>query len=199
MIMTQTEIRALAASNQAKAHQVLDESGIVTLLEKTGCRVNIIGSLRMQLLVTHNDIDLHIYSSGITVESSFAIMAQIAADQRVSEVRYINGLHTEERCLAWHINYNSPANGKWKFDIIHIEEGSLYDGYFEKMAERIVHVMTPEQRDTILRLKFEAPDDSEYHGVEFYEAVIADGVSDMDAFQTWVSSHRKRPPYYWIP
>lgn len=197
--MNQTEIRALAAANQNVARQVLLESGIIRILQDAGCRVNLIGSLRMKLLVTHCDIDLHIYSSGITVESSFALMARVAADPRVAEIKCINGLHTEERCIAWHLIYNSPAHGTWKFDIIHIEQDSAYDGYFERMADRILEVMTPDQRDTILRLKYEAPDDRDYHGVEFYEAVIADGISNMTDFQNWVSSHREKAPYYWIP
>ena len=197
--MNQIEIRDLAAAKQAVARQVLQESGIIRILEDAGCRVNIIGSLRMRLLVTHNDIDLHVYSSGITVAGSFAIMALIAVDPRVLEIKCINGLHTDEHCLAWHLIYDSPEHGRWKFDIIQIEEGSFYDGYFQRMADRILHVMTPEQLDTILLLKYEAPENCDYHGVEFYEAVIADGISTIAGFQEWVAAHRRKSPYYWIP
>ena len=74
-----------------------------------------------------------------------------------------------------------------------------YDGYFERMADRIVEVMTPNQKETILRLKFETRSDKDYHGVEYYEAVIADGISNMAEFEEWVIEHRKKPMYYWIP
>jgi len=67
------------------------------------------------------------------------------------------------------------------------------------MADRIVEVMTPQQRETILRLKFETPDGKDYHGVEYYEAVIADGISSMTDFGNWVIEHRKKAPCYWIP
>lgn len=188
----------LAFANQEKGWRVLESSGIARIWEENGCRVNLVGSLRMGLLANHKDIDLHVYSKGITEESSFAIASRIATLPEVSEIRCINGLHTDEHCMAWHIVYDYGGE-KWKFDIIHIEEGTEYDGYFERMSERIVELLTPEKKETILRLKFETSDDKDYHGVEFYEAVIADGISDMEAFAEWVAEHRRKPMYYWMP
>ncbi|MDE6278852.1 MAG: phosphoglycerate mutase family protein, partial [Paramuribaculum sp.] len=60
-------------------------------------------------------------------------------------------------------------------------------------------VMTAGKKDTILRLKLQAQPEKEYHGVEYYEAVIADGITCMNDFEQWVIDHRKKPPYYWIP
>lgn len=197
--MNTTEIIDLAHTNQVKARTVLNESGIVGILEEAGCRVNLVGSLRMGLLASHRDIDLHVYSSGITTRSSFTIMSEIARNPKVAEITCINGLHTDERCVAWHVYYKTDDGNVWQFDIIHIEEGSDYDGYFEKMADRIVAVMTPQQRETILKLKFGTSPEKDYHGVEYYEAVIADGITSMPEFETWVTHHRKKPPYYWIP
>lgn len=196
--MNQQEIRKQALANQARAREVLEKSGIVEIWEKAGCRVNLIGSLRMGLLATHRDIDLHVYSTGITEQSSFAIAAEMAKIAEVTEIKCINGLHTDEHCLAWHVSYKHEDE-IWIIDIIHIEDGSEYDGYFERMADRILEVITPEQADTILRLKFETPAGRDYHGVEYYEAVIADGVTSMDEFEEWVRIHRQKPPYYWIP
>lgn len=161
--------------------------------------MNIVGSLRMGLLASHRDIDLHVYSKGITAESSFGIAAKIAQNPEVTEIRCINGLHTDEHCVAWHIYYRACDGETWQFDVIHIEEDTEYDGYFEKMADRIIAVVTPEQRETILRLKFDTPPDRDYHGVEYYEAVIADNVESMNDFENWVVEHRKKPAYYWIP
>ncbi len=197
MELSKFHMRALAA--QENARQVLSESRIAAIWEEAGCRVNLVGSLRMGLMASHKDIDLHVYSKGITPESSFAIMSRIAANPAVTEIRCINGLHTDEHCIAWHVFFREASGDVWQFDIIHIEEGTEYDGFFERMADRIVEVMTPEQTETILRLKFETPDNSDYHGVEYYEAVIADGVSTFNEFETWVAEHRKKKPYYWIP
>ena len=58
-------------------------------------------------------------------------MAQIAKLPDVTEIKCINGLHTEEHCMAWHILYRYEDE-IWQFDVIHIEEGTEYDGYFEK-------------------------------------------------------------------
>ena len=93
--MNQEEIFNLSFANQEKAKRVLKKSGIANVWEQNGCRVNLVGSLRMGLLALHRDIDLHVYSKGITVESSFAIAAQIAQLPDVTEIRCINGLHTE--------------------------------------------------------------------------------------------------------
>ncbi len=65
------EIRKRALENQAKAREVLKRSGIAKIWEDAGCRVNIVGSLRMGLLASHQDIDLHVYSKDITIGSSF--------------------------------------------------------------------------------------------------------------------------------
>lgn len=196
--MNLKEIRELALANQQRAKKVLQESGIVEIWKRYGCRVNLIGSLRMGLLASHRDIDLHVYSKNITEESSFAIAAVIAKDPNVTEIKCINGLHTVEHCIAWHIFYKYEDE-IWQLDIIHIEEGTEFDGYFERMADRIMEVMTSDQKDIILRLKFETPAYKDYHGVEYYEAVIADGITDMSDFEKWIVGHRKKTVYYWIP
>ena len=41
--------------------------------------------------------------------------------------------------------------------------------------------------------------DKDYHGVEYYEAVIADGISNMVEFEEWITDHRKKAMYYCIP
>ena len=197
-MMNQEEIFKLSFVNQERAKRVLKSSDIANVWERNGCRVNLIGSLRMGLLASHKDIDLHVYSKGITEASSFAIASQIAKLPDVIEIKCINGLHTDEHCIAWHIFYKYEKD-IWQIDVIHIEEGTEYDGYFERMADRITEVITPDQKERILRLKFETPSDKDYHGVEYYEAVIADGITNMVEFEEWVTDHRKKPMYYWIP
>lgn len=197
--MNQKEIKELASAARKKAFEVLSGSGIREIWEKAGCCVNLVGSLRMDLLGPHRDIDLHVYSSHITEESTFAIAAKMSALPGVMEITSINGLHTDEHCMAWHVKYRADDAEIWKFDIIHIESGTEFDGYFERMGDRIMEVMTPEQRDTILRLKFETPESETIHGVEYYEAVIAGGITTLSSLRTWVTAHREKPPYYWIP
>ncbi|MBD5312389.1 MAG: phosphoglycerate mutase family protein [Bacteroides sp.] len=197
--MNQKEINHLATVRQEEARNVLAVSGIAQVWEDAGCRVSLIGSLRMGLLMSHRDIDLHVYSDNITEASTFAIAARMSALPGVIEIASVNGLHTEEHCMAWHVKYRAQDGEEWKFDIIHIEAGTEYDGYFERMAERIMTVMTPTQRDTILRLKYETPSDEYIKGVEYYEAVIADGITLLEDLRKWLEVHRRKSVYYWIP
>lgn len=182
-----------------EAEKILRESGFMEIWANAGCRVNIVGSMRMDLMARHRDIDLHVYSSSITEESSFAIAARMAGNPAVKEMKCINGLHTDEHCLAWHVTYEASDGSRWQFDIIHIEEGTEFDGFFERMADRIAAVATPEQRETILRLKFETPEGEEIHGVEYYEAVISCGITTMEALRDWLPGRRSGKFYYWMP
>ena len=83
--------------------------------------------------------------------------------------------------------------------MIHILKGSYYDGYFEQVAERILAVLTPEIRETILKLKYETPDGEEIMGIEYYQAVIQDGIKDYSAFQNWRKVHPANGIIDWIP
>ena len=73
--------------------------------------------------------------------------------------------------------------------MIHILKHSRYDGYFEKMAERIKAVLTEETRKAILRLKYETPDTEYCMGVEYYQAVLRDGVRTYAEFENWRRQH----------
>lgn len=189
----------LAEKNQKRAWNVLRELNLIEFWESRGCRANLIGSLKMGLLVKHLDIDIHVYSRNLTEEKSFAIVSQLAKNQGIKEIRCINGLFTEEHCIAWHLTYEDERKELWQIDIIHIEEGTQYDGFFEKMAERINDKLTQKQKDTILRLKYETPDEEEIHGVEYYQAVMEYDVDTLEKLRQWVKQYRNPDGLYWMP
>lgn len=197
--MNHLDYAQMSEQFQQKAYSVLQRSGIKKIWEQAGCRVNIVGSMAMHLMAKHRDIDLHAYSTGITAASSFAIAAQIASLPEVLEIKCIPGLHTSEHCIAWHITYRDTDGLPWQFDVIHIEAGTQYDGFFERMADRITALATEEQKLAILHLKFATPDDETIHGVEYYEAVIADNVRTLSQLRQWLITHRAKAPYYWMP
>lgn len=184
-----------------RAKEVLEESGVAQVWADAGCKVEVVGSMRMGLMARHRDIDLHVYSPEISEESSFAIAAMVARNPRVKEIKCINGLMTDECCVAWHFSYEAADGETWQFDVIHIVEGSRYDGFFEEMADRIVLLSSDEQKETILKLKFETPDNlpEPIPGVEYYEAVMDGGVSTLDELLRWVDMRRSQPPHYWMP
>lgn len=96
------------------------------------CKINLVGSLRTGLLMKHRDIDFHIYSSALNLTDSFQAMARLAENPSIKRIECANLLHTAEACIEWHAWYQNEENELWQMDMIHIREGSRYDGYFER-------------------------------------------------------------------
>ena len=164
-----------------------------------GAEVRQVGSLRSGLLMKHRDIDFHIYSSPLRLEESFAAMAQLAADPAVGLIECRNLLATDEACVEWHATYRDRDGDEWQLDMIHIVRGSRYDGYFERVADRIAAALTPVTRRAILQLKYDTPDDVKIAGIEYYVAVLRDGVRTYDAFAEWRRTHPLTGIVEWMP
>ena len=62
----------LAERNQAKAWEVIRSTRIIERWEEAGAEINLVGSLKLGLLMKHRDIDFHIYSRNLTAKGSFA-------------------------------------------------------------------------------------------------------------------------------
>jgi len=195
------DILGIAERNQQRAWEIIKETGVINIWESIGAEINLVGSLRTGLLMKHRDIDFHIYSAPLDIQNSFGAIARLAIHPSITKIEYRNYIDTEEKCIEWHAWYLDRDNELWQLDMIHILKGSFYDGYFEKMAERILAVMTPEINRTILTLKYKTPDTEKIMGVEYYRAVIEGGVSDYNGFMEW---RRKNPNpqkgiIHWIP
>ena len=189
----------LAKRNQQKAWEIIEDTRIVRIWEGMGAKVNLVGSLRTGLLMKHRDIDFHIYTSPLDLSASFRAMAELAENTSVKKIEYTNLLHTEEACIEWHAWYQDMEGELWQMDMIHIQEGSRYDGYFERVAERISAVLTDEMRLAILNLKYETPDTEKIMGVEYYQAVIQDGVRSYPEFEEWRRLHPAVGVVEWVP
>ena len=193
------DILELAKRNQQKAWEIIEDTRIVRLWEGIGAKVNLVGSLRTGLLMKHRDIDFHIYTSPLDLSASFRAMAELAENTSVKKIEYTNLLHTAEACIEWHAWYQDMEGELWQMDMIHIQEGSRYDGYFERVAERISAVLTDEMRLAILKLKYETPDTEKIMGVEYYQAVIQDGVRSYPEFEEWRRLHPAVGVVEWVP
>ena len=189
----------LAKRNQQKAWEIIEDTRIVRIWEGIGAKVNLVGSLRTGLLVKHRDIDFHIYTSPLDLSASFRAMAELAENTSIKKIEYTNLLHTAEACIEWHAWYQDMEGELWQMDMIHIQEGSRYDGYFERVAERISAVLTDEMRLAILKLKYETPDTEKIMGVEYYQAVIQDGVRSYPEFEEWRRLHPAVGVVEWMP
>ena len=174
-----------AADNQKRAWQAIEQSGVIRCWESIGAKVNLVGSLKTGLLMKNRDIDFHIYTPQMKIGDSFRAMAQLAENPNIVKIEYVNLLQEADTCLEWHAWYRDERNLLWQLDMIHMPAGSPYDGYFEKIAERIAAVITPEQRTAILQLKFETPDELKIAGIEYYLAVIRDGIRNYADFDRW--------------
>lgn len=192
-------ILELAKRNQQKAWEIIEDTRIVRIWEGMGAKVNLVGSLRTRLLMKHRDIDFHIYTSPLDLSASFRAIAELAENTSVKKIEYTNLLHTAEACIEWHAWYKNMEGELWQMDMIHIQEGSRYDGYFERVAERISAVLTDEMRLAILKLKYETPDTEKIMGVEYYQAVIQDGVRSYPEFEEWRRLHPAVGVVEWVP
>lgn len=193
------DILELAKQNQEEAWKVVENSGVVKAWESIGAEVNLVGSLRTGLLMKHRDIDFHIYSSPLTLSDSFQAMALLAENPNVKKIECVNLLHTVEECVEWHAFYQEPDGECWQIDMMHIKRGSRYDGYFEQVADRIAAVLTDETRQAILQLKYDTPETEKAMGVEYYQAVIRDGVRNYADFEEWRRQHPVTGVIEWMP
>lgn len=199
-MMHPENILALSDRNRHRATAVLQRTGLIEAWQTIGADIHTVGSLRMGLMMKHRDIDLHCYTDTLSPTESFAVMGQIAAHPSCRRMTYINGANTEEACLEWHlIWFDETYHEEWSIDLILIRSGSRYDGYFERMADRIIAALTDESRMAILRLKYETPDSESIAGIEYYQAVLRDGVHTWDEFTAWRRQHPLHGVVEWMP
>ena len=191
-------IEIIAQNNLEKAELVIKNSGVRQAWESIGAVVNQVGSMAMGLLMKHRDIDFHIYTDKLDIVESFKAVQKICANPAVTRMEYRNLADTEEACLEFHVWFMLD-NEEWQIDMIQILKGSQFDGFFENVAERIKAVLTPETRRTILELKYLTPDDEHIMGIEYYQAVIADGVKTYPEFIQWRTAHPVTGIISWCP
>ncbi len=189
----------IAARNRLRALEVIEDTDVINIWESVNAEINLVGSLKTGLLVKHRDIDFHIYSESLNIQDSFAAIAKLAENPRIRRIEYVNLLETDEKCIEWHAWYEDDCKELWQIDMIHIMKDSAYYGYFEKVAERISAVLTDETRQAILRLKYETPETEKIMGVEYYLAVIRDGVRTYREFMRWRTEHPACGIIEWMP
>lgn len=183
--MTNMDYTALAERQKKQAFEIIEKLKITDIWQQAGARINLVGSLKIGVLAKHRDIDFHIYTNMLDIEQSFAAMARICTNPAVKKCEFTNLAQTEEACFEWHIWVEDRDKNLWQIDMIQILSGSQYDGYFESVAADIAAAMTEENRKTILKLKFETPDNLKIGGIEYYKAVIQDGITTFDDFIKW--------------
>ena len=189
----------LAKRNQERAWEVIRQTDIINIWKSVGAEINLVGSLNLGLLMKHKDIDFHIYTSPFRISDSFQAMARLAEKPLIKRIEYGNSLDTEEQCVEWHAWFQDPDNELWQIDMIHIVKGSRYDGFFERVAERIAAVLTPENRRIIQSLKYVTPENEHIMGIEYCRAVMEGGVKSWEEFRNWRHAHPGTGIIDWCP
>ena len=128
----------------------------------------------------HRDIDFHIYSPSLNIADSFAAMTRIAANPRIRRIEYGNLLDAPDQCLEWHAWYADADDRLWQIDMIPHGPRIGLGGLFRtggrpdrRRADR------RETRRAILQIKYDTPDEVKIMGIEYYQAVLRDGVRTM--------------------
>ncbi|WP_320169425.1 hypothetical protein [Maridesulfovibrio sp.] len=194
-----SSIDELAAYNQQRAQHVLDETGILNIWSDCGIRAELVGSMRMGLLMRHLDIDMHVYSDPFSIAAGFEAMSRLAQNPRVRHIEYTNLLDAEDQCLEWHAWYDAPDGDTWQIDMMQIHADSRYAGYFERVADAIRASLTPETRSAILGIKNEIPEGQKIMSIEVYQAVLRDGVRNFIDFMEWKKRIPAQEIIEWMP
>ncbi len=189
----------ISADLEDRARRIIDETDIVGIWKSIGATVNLIGSVKMGLMMKHRDMDFHIYSTPLELPESFAAMARLAANPSIQRIECLNLMDTEESCIEWHADYLDTENDLWQIDMIHILKGSRYDGYMERVSDRIMQILTPERKLAILRLKYDTPDAEKIPGINYYLAVIEGGVRTYEEFVRWRHENPVSGVVHWMP
>jgi len=197
--MESSELLELSRELRQSAQRVLNDLNIVSSCLLVGGKVNIVGSFKSDLMLNHLDIDMHIYTDEPMVEKSFSFMKMVAENNAIKDIQYKNLLDTKEECIEWHLWFEDKNKSNWKLDIIHIRKGSLYDGFFEKVTDRIIEKLTPETKETILQIKHELGEKSNVPGIQIYHAVLEHGIKNYIDFIQWSKDNPLDSVLEWHP
>jgi hypothetical protein len=197
--MKKSELLELSRQMRQSALNVLNDLNIVNSCHHVGGTVNIVGSLKTDLMMNHRDIDLHVYTGEPMVEKSFSFMKEVTENKAVKDIKYKNMLDTKEECIEWHLWYEDKDKSIWKLDIIHIRKGSFYDGFFERVTDKIIEKLTPETKETILQMKYELGEKSDVPGIQIYHAVLEHGIKNYADFIQWSKKNPLDSVWEWLP
>lgn len=190
----------VAESNLQKAFEIIRELKIEKIYEELNSTCNLVGSVKTGLLMSHLDIDFHVYSDEFSVEKSFNAIAKISQNPKIKEVFYKNLLEEDDMCLEWHLLYEEVPERIWTIDIMHIKNESLYAGVIERVTEKISSVLTEKMKQTILKIKWESERHKEkIFGIDIYQAVIEENIDTFQDFQIWKQNKKDVGISLWEP
>jgi hypothetical protein len=197
--MKSAELFEVSRQMRQAASKVLVDLNIADYCKEVDGSLNIVGSLKTDLMLNHRDIDLHFYTCEPMIEKSFSFMERLARNKAVKDIQVKNLLDSKEECIEWHLWYEAEEGISWKLDIIHIRKGSFYDGFFEEVTNKVIQKLTPETKEAILRIKYELGEKSNVPGIQIYHAVLEHGIKKYADFIQWSKKNPVDAVLEWIP
>ena len=79
------KIIEIANNNQKKAFNIIEELDIENAFKNIGARINLVGSLKMGLLMKNKDIDFHVYTPELNIEKSFLAVSKISSNIKIEK------------------------------------------------------------------------------------------------------------------
>ncbi len=189
-MMTPSELIARAERLQSEAHEVLADLGLLSFLAKYG-RPEIVGSTALGLM-TRRDIDIDVVVSGeIQDEDAWEAGRYLLAHYEIALLLMADdrGNASRKRPPSMYVGakYRNRCGDVWKIDIRFVQE---CDAMAPAHVERIGAGLTAETKRAILSIKDAVAQDprygQEFSGVDVYEAVLHNGVTDPAGFRKYL-------------
>lgn len=190
-------ILKISEERRNKALQILNEMDLINRWSQIG-KPFLLGSVKMGL-VWKRDIDMNIYCERPEESAGNGIMAEIALLKGVEKIEFHNFLDTPDMGLYWKIFYRDKDKELWTLDNWLLSLQHPDAGLGEDLAERMIKVLTPENRRRILTIKSQLKKGGGIRGVDVYQGVIQGKVGNMEEFMEWFSGTNKDFIVQWKP
>ena len=153
----------------------------------------------LSVLMLEGDEELAIFEAGISKPGEMERLERIIRPDvviftSIGDAHQENFLNLEQKCDE-------------KMVLARNASKIVYHSYYEplggmvaaRFADRIAAVLTDRTRETILRLKYATPEAEKIMGIEYYQAVLRDGVGTYAEFEAWRAANPVTGILEWMP
>ena len=177
-----------------EADEILHQKGLLSLLKRYG-RPHVAGSYVLQLM-TWRDLDIYLEADEIVEPRFFHLGGQIASILCPVKMHFRNERIAQTEGLPlgfyWGVYLGDERKGDWKIDIWALD-GDECQQAIDYEAD-LARQLTPETRLSILGIKSQCWQDPAYRrsfsSQDIYRAVLEEGVTNMDEFETFLRRQR---------
>jgi len=178
-----------------EADEILHQKGLFSLLQRYGAP-HVTGSYDLDLM-TWRDLDIYLQTDSISEENFFSLGGEITTLLHPAKMSFRNERLAKTEGLPngfyWGVYLGNERAGAWKIDIwaVNKDECEQLLRYCRALKEQL----TPESSLKILEIKSQCWQHPEYRrsfsSKDIYEAVLQNGVSDIDGFRDYIRQRNK--------